>query len=555
MVKFVLNILLTGCLIVLIGRTSLFAQLSPGDLHKSHARWEGLENCTKCHEVRKRVSSALCLNCHQLLAERIKAGKGLHSNPDYRECHTCHIEHQGRNFELIYWKNGLENFNHQKTGYLLKGKHQTLKCRQCHTAKNIVNPDQIRTAQKDPERTFLGLGTQCGDCHIDEHRGQFKNQTCDNCHSQQAWQPAAKFQHNRTRFPLTGNHNKVACNKCHQPIKDNKKQTLRPSYLKFRPVSHQKCSDCHKDPHQNKFGNTCHTCHTTSGWKEVKTGKFSHDLTRFPLKGKHQNVQCNLCHKNGINQPLPFAHCADCHFDEHAGQFASGRNSKICEDCHTVDGFIPSQYKISAHQKTDFPLTGGHLAIPCIACHTKRPIRSGKLTPVFRFPEKNCATCHKNPHDRDLLNLSFISGCHNCHVTDSWSSVRFDHGLTRFPLRGTHTVQACSRCHTKTAGKLVHFSGLQTRCKSCHTDPHAGQFADHRRLTDCSRCHVEKDWLAEKFDHNRDADFKIIGAHQQVPCASCHPTQMAGGKTVIRFKGTPKTCAECHASSPKKGEK
>jgi len=90
-----------------------FTQLSPGDLHQSHANLEGLKNCSVCHGVGQKVTAENCLDCHQLLRKRIDENLGLHANSAYRECETCHVEHHGRDFDLIYWENGQENFNHR----------------------------------------------------------------------------------------------------------------------------------------------------------------------------------------------------------------------------------------------------------------------------------------------------------------------------------------------------------------------------------------------------------------------------------------------------------
>ena len=60
-------------------------------------------------------------------------GKGLHARPEYRDCKTCHVEHQGVEYELVWWgKAGKKAFDHALTGQPLSGKHATLSCEQCH---------------------------------------------------------------------------------------------------------------------------------------------------------------------------------------------------------------------------------------------------------------------------------------------------------------------------------------------------------------------------------------------------------------------------------------
>ena len=54
------------------------------------------------------------------------------------------------------------------------------------------------------------------------------------------------------------------------------------------------CGDCHKDPHQGRFGETCTKCHTEVDWKTVVAGSTEsrafHDKTRYPLRGAHVQV-------------------------------------------------------------------------------------------------------------------------------------------------------------------------------------------------------------------------------------------------------------------------
>ena len=63
---------------------------------------------------------------------------------------------------------------------------------------------------------------------------------------------------------------------------------------------------------------------------------------------------------------------------------------------------------------------------------------------------------------------------------------------------------------------------------------------------DCSRCHVPQDWLAEKFDHNRDSKFEIKGGHINVPCKSCHKPFLVSGKSVVKYKSINSDCSACH---------
>ena len=45
------------------------------------------------------------------------------------------------------------------------------------------------------------------------------------------------------------------------------------------------CSDCHTDPHKQRFGADCASCHTTAAWR---TNPVDHSRTRYPLEGRHR---------------------------------------------------------------------------------------------------------------------------------------------------------------------------------------------------------------------------------------------------------------------------
>ena len=538
------------------------AQLSPGDLHKSHAHLEGIKNCSKCHGAGQRIKAQQCLVCHQILKEEISQKKGLHSRPEYQECQKCHVEHQGRDYDLIWWKNGKENFKHELTGFTLLGKHLELKCIQCHQEKNIAEKSKFTSQEKDLNRTFLGLSQNCRNCHNDEHRGQLSS-TCLNCHTMAGWKPAPGFDHRKTKFALTGKHKNVQCARCHKEITDNKYEEDK-TFLKFAGLQYQTCTNCHKDVHQNKFGQNCTKCHNTTGWANYNPNQFDHTRTKFPLKGRHQRVACEKCHTPG--QPLTglkFSRCKDCHQDFHRGQFTNRIQKGACEECHNVDGFTPSTFNTVSHNKTEFSLQGAHLAIPCIACHKKTVNGSVVATIQFTFTSFTCTTCHKNPHAKSVEKFLQINGCESCHIMDSWRTIQFDHNQTKFSLEFKHNQIPCKNCHFPKQENINHknyeFVKLIGDCQNCHKDPHYGQFVEvnssGQKKVGCEKCHTPRDWKAEKFDHNTQTQFKLIGAHQLVACVKCHPILTEKGIKFQKFKSVSTNCSACHGKSSLKEEK
>jgi hypothetical protein len=533
------------------------AQLSPGELHQSHAQLEGLKNCSECHGIGQKISSDNCLVCHKLLKERIDSQQGLHAQSGYSECKKCHVEHHGREFDLIYWEHGQQNFNHLKTGFALEGKHFSLACRDCHQGKFIPEKEKFLRQNKNLNKTFLGLKKNCLNCHHDEHRGQL-SKDCVNCHGLKTWKPADNFSHDRSNFPLKGKHVSVSCEKCHivltgQRLADDTR------YLKFHGIIHNNCANCHTDIHKNKFGQNCQSCHNPSGWRNYNAVNFDHSKTTFPLIGKHRVIACEKCHLP--NQPLKiyhFSQCRDCHQDYHQAQFSNRQAQKDCKACHSEKGFIPVEFSIAEHNQTQFPLEGAHLAIPCNVCHPKLNPDTRGETVKFRFVSTRCLDCHRNPHQITATQSGLVSKveCKGCHNINSWRTIDFDHIQTQFPLQDRHSGVACVACHTPDLNKQILFTGLNNSCSGCHKDPHMGQFAtsikNEASITTCGNCHSPKNWKADKFDHNRQATFRLEGAHAKLDCKKCHFTIEKNGVTFTKFKPIPHSCIDCHGESIKK---
>ncbi len=545
------GILIVG-LVIAVAVSGAMAQLSPGDLSEGHASLEGVKNCTKCHDSDQNLVADKCLACHTALKARVDSGRGLHARPEQAECQHCHVEHQGKDFALVYWKDGEHNFDHARTGYVLEGGHRKLACRDCHKSQFMKATDQLAQQAVNLQRTYLGLDRDCRNCHADEHRGQF-TQACTECHTQLAWKPASGFAHDKSAFALAGKHRDVACEKCHTLMLEQGggEDSL---FLQFTRIAHNQCSDCHKDPHQTRLGADCARCHTADSWRQVAATDFDHSRTRFPLTGKHAAVQCEKCHAAGQRAAaLKFDNCRDCHTDYHKGAFVNRAAKGACEECHTVSGFRPAAFTLAQHDSTDFALAGAHLAIPCLACHkTERgePAR-------FVFKSMVCSTCHADVHQGSLINVMADSGCTACHSVERWTSVIYDHAAkTQFALEGKHAAVACNKCHkpSDVAQSAIVFGKLSTQCGSCHQDPHRGQFAStdderaaHQAVTGCDRCHSVNSWQPERFNH-ATARFVLDGAHSRVACTGCHKSIFENGNVYTEYIGTATTCAACHGS-------
>jgi hypothetical protein len=517
---------------IIVSILPVTAQISPGDLATPHAQLEGLSNCTQCHILGEKVSNDKCLACHKELKKRVDQQLGYHSSSVIKgkECISCHSDHHGRNFELV--RIAFDSFDHALTGYKLEGKHAKKDCKDCHKPEFITDPD-VRKKQK----TFLGLGKECLTCHDDYHQKTLPV-NCASCHNYETFKPASEFDHSKAKFKLLGQHQQVECLKCHKIETLNGKK-----FQQFTGVQYSNCTSCHKDIHNNQFGQNCTQCHNEDSFHNVGGMKdFNHSKTGFNLEGKHQYVKCSLCHKTKFTDPVKHQKCTDCHTDYHKGQFIAQGTSPDCSTCHNVNGFSEFNYTIEQHNAGSFPLQGAHIATPCFACHLK------EKTWNFRNIGKRCDDCHENIHQTAISEKFNSPGaCNTCHNPNRWSEVRFDHSKTSFSLEGAHAAQSCKSCHFKKDNdEKVHqqFAGLPVNCSGCHTDKHNRQF-EKNGVTDCVSCHDFNNWKAGKFDHNFSR-FKLDGKHKDVACNKCHKTVQTAQLTYIQYKMEDIRCEACH---------
>lgn len=471
------RIIAACCIGAVLSSVPAFAQISPGELSRAHADLEGIRNCTRCHDLGKGPSDDKCLECHREIAVRISDGRGYHkrlTGPGGKPCFECHSDHAGRDFELVHWPGGINNFEHDQTGYTLAGKHSSLKCRDCHKP-DLIREDMSAYAEHvDMDRTFLGLQQRCLACHADEHRTQLPEQ-CADCHSQEKWKPAPDFDHAKTRYPLTGRHVKVQCAKCHPGVQDpDPVDGLKTTYIKYSSIRFDNCTRCHTDVHKGSLGADCARCHNTSGWTNIDPAGFDHSKTNYPLLGKHAGVACEKCHKPGQSRkPLPHELCVDCHADAHQQQFVRRSDGGRCESCHTVNGFSPATYTTADHNRSRFRLEGAHVAQPCFACHPVEDFGAAGSGRRFTYEDIGCESCHRDVHFGQFRRGRKPKVCSDCHGVTAWAELDFDHNRdASYKLEGEHRTVPCKGCHltvTESGDTFIRYKPIDPSCKTCHT--------------------------------------------------------------------------------------
>jgi hypothetical protein len=342
--------------------------------------------------------------------------------------------------------------------------------------------------------------TACVTCHLKDYQGTTNPshvtsnfpQTCSSCHNTTSWLNAT-FNHNSTRFPLTGSHTVPPrqCSDCHI----NNNYTLNST----------SCYSCHqKDyatattpvPHTG-FPTTCENCHDAVLWAD---GKFNHSATGFPLTGSHtvpprQCTDCHVANNYSLNNTL----CYTCHQKDYAGTtnpaHASAGFPTTCELCHDTTVWTDSTFN---HNNTTFPLSGSHLVPPrvCADCHVNNNYTTLPIT---------CIGCHQtdynnttNPGHKAQPQF-FPTTCATCHNTTAWTGATFNHTqYTQFSTNHGNANNVCSTCHIS---------------------------SNNYAIFTCTACHEHGGNNAANFSHPNVSGY----VYNSVNCYQCHQSGRGGG--------------------------
>ena len=560
-------------LIAMLGGALMVYAPMPGGLASSHAHLENtwtLDTCSSCHAEGGLAQG--CLGCHEEIQAQLHDKVGYHHYllADQKvECRNCHAEHLGNDFALVnemsWGAQSRHEFEHPHVDFILEGKHTDVSCVDCHEEK-LAEPFQLPDFTVR-EQTFLGLEQKCASCHEDVHAGGLTG-SCDACHGQEEFLPAASFDHDQY-FPLDGGHEQLECASCH--LIPPEQLGHEPLTFPFHKVSGTDCADCHESPHAGRFQDSCSVCHPGSHprWDaSIRAMTVErHALTGFRIESPHSQVRCEQCHAEQLSfdERYPDANapgylrgedtCQGCHEDVHKGQFEAKYDG--CLDCHDRQQFHPTQFGQEAHARL-YPLTGRHSAAACDTCHKAANEDAARQ---FVGTSNRCQDCHSDPHGSQFsieLSARDCDACHNT-IADTFAIRPFDHaGATGYPLEGAHALTDCKNCHIEKLlltgarpAAVISYRGTPSTCSSCHKDVHRGQFQENGS-TNCSSCHVSfLHWRKLDFDHNSDTRFLLDGAHAAVSCRGCHvPVKLEDGSSVIQYKPLGRECRDCHEVVP-----
>ncbi len=413
--------------------------------------------CAQCHKPRtedakvfvpyKEIPFATCADCHQ------DPHRGSFTAP----CQVCHVT---AGWKMLKTTSAI-SFDHDKTNFPLHGAHAKTACYDCHKGSDFKQPIAHNL---------------CSNCHNpDPHQGQFRGQDCGKCHGEDVFKPSLfnVSMHQKSAYPLMGQHTAVECAKCHIPAG---KET------RYK-ISYAACLDCHKDAHAGQFGNKrwankCEQCHTVDGFRPSTFTLARHQQTRFQLLGGHLATACGECHRSETVQasapPTERYHfhsisCIECHRDPHQGDSAANAQ-RGCEVCHNV-----RSWKDTAafdHAQTRFDLRGAHRSVGCLECH-KPVIGQGPKLISFQDTPTACGGCHEDVHGGQFPRKGNTVDCATCHSLVAWKPSIFDHEKqASFSLQGAHERVPCADCHLQKVAlkgrEVVVYKNALKRCVDCH---------------------------------------------------------------------------------------
>jgi hypothetical protein len=429
-------------------------------------------------------------------------------------------------------------------------------CTDCHINSNYT----LTTAPTDCGNSGCHLTTwnQTNNPVHSTQGGPFLLSNCSTCHNTISWTTASlTFDHSTTGFALTGTHaspTPTPCASCH--VSNN--------YM----LNSTDCIGCHLKEWNStpSFGGNvpdhikagfpttaaaCAQCHTITTWVD---GKFDHTAFGFPLTNSHALVanggkvpSCASCHiNNNYSMTTLPSSCGDtnCHLTTwtqttnpaHSAAAAAFPVAQ-CATCHNTITWTTATFN---HSTTGWPLTGSHQLAPAgkvVAC-TDSFCHVGNN---YKLPAPaDCSVCHQaallstqtlGGAVPDHIKLAFpVSQCGTCHDTVLWSTGKFDHSTTGWPLQGTHVTTPCASCHM--GANPYGLTTANTDCYGCHqaawlsTQTLGGQVPNHIAAafsTTCISCHttwVTTGWLGATLSAAQHNWFRI--PHHGSVCSDCH---------------------------------
>lgn len=283
-------------------------------------------------------------------------------------------------------------------------------------------------------------------------------QTCQDCHTTQAWIPSAVKDHRW--WPIQNKHVGVTCDACHTKgyrAGDTPKECDGCHHKDYEDPNTKESLDCVPQFPANpgnhpslRYPLACETCHTDNGFCSQP---LNHDAV-FKLDGRHSPLVtlCTACH---AGTPPTYKgtpkDCFACHQKDYetTAQQKNANHSTFphtCDNCHWLSGWSQGPPLSGLHPEAKFPITTGAHADPrlgCLDCHRL---------------EKGQAAGGSN------------TDCTNCHLTG-----------TRFSSMGSHPSPAIDQFHRAQpdGGSVAGYPAAPSTTNFCLAAP-CHQSGEHR---------------------------------------------------------------------------
>ena len=252
----------------------------------------------------------------------IRAGSAAGKAGEATHCEACH--------RVIGWEK--VRFNHDPTGFPLRGAHETVVCGGCH-----------------PSGFDVPVADTCAGCHRDRHGGEF-GVSCEGCHDDKSWTPLFQADaHRRTNFPLTGKHGLIPCQQCHGNMRDKSFGRAAVRCVACHQADFDRTKATSIDHAAAGFSPECQTCHGTSRFWPARLDQ--HGACFKIASGAHHGIRCLGCHTSlpsgsftGVCATGTFT-CSSCHAHscprsdtQHTNVMGYACSDPKCYACHKLTG-------------------------------------------------------------------------------------------------------------------------------------------------------------------------------------------------------------------------
>jgi hypothetical protein len=443
-------------------------------------------------------------------------------------------------------------FDHSKTGFILRDVHNTLKCEQCHVEGIFKNTPKV-----------------CSGCHTLGTRVASKpkpinhvptTSECDTCHISAANFLVKSYQH----IGITG-----ACSSCHNGFSLG---------VLSKPANHfpttQPCENCHKNTATFLSWTMDHTG-VSGGCASCHQGQFP-NVVSLPLTG-HVAItpgqDCSSCH-------VGFTTFLGAVFDH------SGIGAARCDSCH--GGQMSGVVKL--------PPVTQHITIPagndCNVCHISTTSFLGALYSHAGVTSGSCDTCHTGaypgvltkPGNHIPTSSAKCDVCHTAINTVGYTSFK----NSQYHAAVTATAGSCTGCHNGSYNLLSgngmfaqsvasasggHIPVASSSCDLCHTESntslynnfqgasyHAGQSTTPGTCTTCHSGAIKTQSVTLVPPYGKTDALSLMGsAHvtTTAECDTCHTQALTRDYTTFTgslFDHTAVTpavagrCSACHGN-------